>query len=81
MDARGVNMLGGFKVVIVKDTVYPVKRTWKQRLFTLPWTPLVKTRDEVHNVLEKGQIIKDCENNILYMKQEAYDKLLKLELT
>jgi len=75
-----MNMLGGSSVVVVKDTVCSVKRTWKQRLFTLPWTPLVKTRDEVHNVLEKGQIIKDCENDVLYMKQEAYDKLLKLEL-
>ena len=37
-----------------------VDRTWKERLFTLPFKPLVKTKikQELKDVLEDGQILK-----------------------
>ena len=41
-------------------TTSNVKRTWKERLFTLPFTPFTSTKEvkSLKEVLEDGQILK-----------------------
>ena len=70
--------LSGFKVIIVQDTVEEVKRSWAERLFSTPWTPLIKTNNKRSNVLKYKQIIKDEDKGILYMTQQSYDHLLSI---
>lgn len=50
-----------------------IKRTWKERLLTLPFTPFIKTKikHELKDLLEDGQIIKT--NTGLYMNAKTFN--------
>jgi hypothetical protein len=47
-----------------------VKRTWKERLFTLPFTPLTKTKEvkTLTELIEDGKILKTAEGLIMNAK-------------
>lgn len=47
-----------------------VKRSWKERLFTLPWTPLVATRTEFVNVLPPGKMLRN--GDVIYCNPADY---------
>lgn len=65
---------GNLKIIVPPPIEVTVKRTWKDRLFSLPWHPRQSTKIELHEnpVLQDGQVIKivDC----LYMNTFTYDQ-------
>jgi hypothetical protein len=67
---------GGVRIVIVEDTVETIKRSWRERLFSTPWTPLVKVRHITSNPLQGKEVVMDKENNVMFMTQRSYDHIL-----
>lgn len=69
------NTLKGVPVFIQSDIKQEnaVKRTWRERLFTLPFKPLVKTKiiKEYINYYKDGQIITTEEG--LVMNQQTFN--------
>ena len=51
-------------------TVSNVKRTWKERLFTLPFTPFTVTKEvkSITEILEDGQILKMSQGLVMNAK-------------
>ena len=70
--------LAGVKVIVhppVKTTKQ-VKRTWKERLFSLSPFTKYKSEECLCEMLEDDQIISD-NNGTLIMNQKTYNKLSK----
>ena len=65
-----------FIVDPIKHT-YEKKRTWKQRLFTLPFRPLVRsiTVTTWTDVLEDGKAIQKAEG--VFMNEKTFDEFKK----
>jgi len=70
------NEIDGFKIVtnihMTIDHKYNIKRTWKERLFTLPWKPLQKTRVIIMQVPSTEVIVN---GNTLIMHPEIAKEL------
>lgn len=58
--------LAGVKIVVVPPFQYKVKRTWKERLFSLPWKPFVTDTIEHSEVLRDGEVIQYDNQYVLY---------------
>jgi len=74
------NMFNGMRIITSLDMVeegtpYEVKRTWKERLFTLPWKPFYATKTAVP--LIPKQTATFLPNGTLVMHPEMYDKIQK----
>jgi len=74
------NMFNGMRIITSLDMVeegtpYEVKRTWKERLFTLPWKPFYATKTVVP--LIPKQTATFLPNGTLVMHPEMYDKIQK----
>lgn len=74
-----MNTYQGFK--IIKNVLltkagepYEVNRTWKERIFTLPWRPL-QAKKLVTPQVPSDDILRH--GNKLYMHPETADKLIK----
>lgn len=79
MNNLNPQMVGGMKVVISRPHQVQVKRTWKERLFTRPWTPMQTHRTELHEIIPGGEIIFDRINQVIYCNEKMYQKIMKLE--
>jgi hypothetical protein len=42
-----MNLLNGIPIIVMRPTIKTVSRSWRERLFTWPWRPWVKTKEEV----------------------------------
>lgn len=69
-------LLNGFKIIELKPTTITVKRTFKERWFSLPWKPLVKTRTECFEMIPDGEVIVDKLNKAVYVNSKTRLKLL-----
>jgi hypothetical protein len=62
-------MFHGYRVIenlmLTKTQTREVKRTWKERLFTLPWQPMKVTRTESRQVPDR-EVVVDKMNKIIY---------------
>lgn len=70
-------LFGGMKIVTqppVKTKV-KVKRTWKERLFSLSWFTKYKVEERLCDVLERGQVIKN--GDTLVMSYQTYHDIIK----
>ena len=68
--------IGGKNVVVLPDMV-KITRTWKERLFTLPWRPLQKTKWVANNKLpNEGDVY--MSDNVIYCSERTYNKLQEL---
>ena len=74
-----MNIINGFRVIISEPQRYEftTNRSWKDRLFSLPFNPFKSTKVEVTwtNAVKDGEIIKngDC----LVMTDRTYDEAIK----
>lgn len=73
-------LIGGMKVVVQKPYQVKVKRTWKDRLFTLPWLPLESHKTELHETVNDGDFLIDKVNNVIYCNEKMYQKLIAAKL-
>lgn len=51
--------------ILTKTETREVKRTWKERLFTRPWTPWKVMRTETHQVPDRDVLV-DKINRVIY---------------
>lgn len=58
--------------VITNDTMEKRRRTWRERLFTLPWQPLKKI--ELIPLLKDGQVLKH--GDMLVMNSKTRNDLI-----
>lgn len=75
----GLNFLNSIRIIenpilTMEGTPYEVKRTWKERLFTLPWEPLKATKTVVPQV-PSTEII--YANGVMVMHPEMANKIRK----
>lgn len=73
MTARYQSMnLNGMPVIISEPVLCSrdVKRTWKERFFTLPFKPFTRFKKESYwqNIIEDGQIIRHGNNLVMNAK-------------
>lgn len=54
---NGLNHFNGIQIIIAKPLKCEIKRTWKQRLFSLPFKPFETHRIEWHETIKDGQVI------------------------
>lgn len=78
-------MFGQFKIIenihMVEDgEPYEKRRTWKERLFTLPWDPLRKTKIIVPKVPMKS-FYKTWDGAIIMHPEMAKELRRQIELT
>lgn len=69
--------INGFKLIVVNPTTIRIKRSWRERLFTLPWSPFDKFRDEIHEMISDGDVIADRESKIIYCNAKTAGKIRK----
>lgn len=67
--------LYGMRVQIVKPCKVSIKRTWRERLFSLPWTPLVANRIEYHEMMKDGDFIINKETQTIYCNAKTFKKV------
>ena len=72
-------MFNGSRVIIAEpvNCKKEVKRTWKERLFTLPFNPFNKFKavDILVDIMEDGQVVQ--QDNNLHMTIKTWHKLQK----
>lgn len=52
--------------LLQKGTPIEVRRTWRERLFSLPWRPLAKTRTVVPMVPHSGAVRIDANTYVMH---------------
>ena len=64
-----IGYFGGYRVVIVPDA-QGVRRTWRERLFSLPWRPWASTKVVPTHWPEtlKDGVIKSEREGVMYMR-------------
>lgn len=71
--------INGVRVFILEpvNCQKEIKRTWRERLFTLPFTPFNKTKTitELVDVIKDGDVMKL--NNSLHMNIRTWNQILK----
>lgn len=60
-----LDMIKGFRVVVVPPVSQSVKRSWRERL--LSWTPWVSHKTVWHEVMNDKDVIFDYQNRAVYM--------------
>lgn len=78
MSRESVNTFNGMRVIespylTQPGTPYTVRRTWRERLFSRPWRPLVVTRTVVPQVPYDGVV--KLNEHTLVMHPEMFRKL------
>lgn len=77
MNISAQKMLNGVRIFIVPPSKSQrvEKRTWRQRLFTLPFRPFVKsvTIDLLCDFLDDGQVVRNKEG--VYMNAKTFNDL------
>lgn len=68
-------IIGGMRVIIKPPTQVKVKRTWKERLFTLPWRPMQSHKTELHELIKDGEVLVDKMNQVIYCNEKMYQRL------
>ncbi len=74
-----ITSIAGIKIFTRTEEieVYNIKRTWKERLFTSPWSPLVKTKIWIdEGAVERNKEAYNLNGNI-YMTTRMYEELKK----
>lgn len=71
----------GYKLVstpslVIRDGDKKVKRTLKERFFSLPWHPLQTTKTIPH-YKPNPKVLKDDINKIMYVHQNVYNTIEK----
>lgn len=73
-------MFHGYRVVanpiLTKTETRQVKRTWKERLFTLPWTPFKAMRTESYQVPDRDVLV-DKINRVIYAHPDVVKEMNK----
>lgn len=69
-----LDYMHGLKVHVQQPVKSEVKRSWKERLFSLPFRPFVSHRIEWNEVVEDGQVLRAGE--MLLMNARTYDALI-----
>ena len=69
-EARAMNSFRGMQVVVMRPTIK--RRTWKERLFSLPWRPWVSTRVVPAAIGPDGCYVADGK---LFVGERFYDEL------
>ena len=69
-------LFNGYRIKVVPEFVER-RRSLRERLFSWPWRPLVRTRVEKHPLFDalKHYVAVDHVNQVAYMRQNFYDKL------
>ncbi len=69
--------INGFDIICdpPRKVIKKVKRSWKERCFTLPFTPLTKYKEVIEwvDLLQDGQIIRS--GNQLICSMKTYEKI------
>lgn len=73
-----IGVIGGVDIVIdpncFKEVQTEVKRTWKERLFSLPWNPFKKQKTVVHY---KPVAYADMHKRVIYCHPDIADEIMK----
>lgn len=72
--------INGLRIIIQSPYTQQIKRTWKERLFTLPWTPLQRYKTEYVDLIPDGEVIVDKVNSTVYCNPRMYDKIKRTEI-
>jgi len=67
-------ILNGFKLYVDPPREVRVKRTWKKRLFSTPWRPLLTHNTRLEEVLNDGQVVQMGDS--LVMNQKTFNKVV-----
>lgn len=68
-------IIGGMRVIVKPPFSNKVKRTWKERLFTLPWRPMQTHKTELHELIMDDEFLVDKVNQVIYCNEKMYQKL------
>lgn len=78
-----MNTLGsmaGFKIItdinMVDYHIRIIKRSWTERLFTIPWKPLNNTKEEIYTTPKESVFILS-DNNTVVMHPDMVEELTR----
>lgn len=61
----------GMKIIVPPLVKQETKRTWKERLFTLPWQPFVTHNIRYIETIKDGEVLKTADS--YFMNQATYE--------
>lgn len=67
--------LCGTRVIIERPIQVTIRRTWKERFFSLPFRPFTLFRFEWKEILADNECIHDRINNIIYCNERTFIRL------
>lgn len=66
---NSIGRIAGFDIVIDINMIdyhtRTIKRSWAERLFTLPWKPLNDTKEEIYTTQKESVLILPNENTMV----------------